>query len=114
MTDSTRWLTLPEAAVVAMRTERTIRNWIHDGILRPEAPGLLDRNLVLMAERTMRNRRGRPARATAHVVQVTPQTWVEVTACGKHAEAFKVGMITLVCQRCRLRPAVQPEMEDQE
>lgn len=54
------WLTLAEAADVAGRTERTIRNWVDAGVLKSPVPGRFQRDAVLAAERTMRRRVGRP------------------------------------------------------
>lgn len=54
------WLTLQEAADVAGRTERTIRNWVDAGVLKSPVPGRFQRDAVLAAERTMRRRVGRP------------------------------------------------------
>jgi len=54
------WLTLQEAADVAGRTERTIRNWVEAGVLETPVPGRYQRDAVLAAERTMRRRIGRP------------------------------------------------------
>ncbi|WP_102191514.1 helix-turn-helix domain-containing protein [Microbacterium aurantiacum] len=54
------WLTLSEAADVAGRTERTIRNWVDAGVLKSPVPGRFQRDAVLAAERTMRGRVGRP------------------------------------------------------
>lgn len=105
-----RWLTLPEAAIVAHRSERTLRNWMKDGVLRPAARGMFDRNVVLAAERKMRNRRGRPAPAAPRIVQAAG-AWIEVTACGTHLEALNAGLIALTCSRCRLRPSAAPEGE---
>lgn len=98
-------LRLADAAKVARRSERTIRNWVRDGLLKPVARGWFDRDEVLAVERQQRSRVGRPQPSAPTVVQVTPGKWVEVTACGTHAEALKAGMIALTCTRCRLRPA---------
>lgn len=53
------WLTLQEAADVAGRTERTIRNWVDAGELRVRH-GRYMRDEVLATERRMRSRVGRP------------------------------------------------------
>ncbi|MGU3424016.1 hypothetical protein ACLBWV_03700 [Microbacterium paraoxydans] len=53
------WLTLTEAADVAGRTERTIRNWVGAGELNPRH-GRYMRDEVLAAEQRMRRRVGRP------------------------------------------------------
>jgi hypothetical protein len=53
------WLTLAEAADVARRTERTIRNWVDAGELVPRHGRYL-RDEVLAAERRMRLKVGRP------------------------------------------------------
>lgn len=57
------WLTLTEAAEVAGRTERTIRNWVDAGVLKTPVHGRFTRDAVLAAERTMRRRVGRPRKA---------------------------------------------------
>lgn len=105
-----RWLTLPEAAIVAHRSERTLRNWVRDGVLRPAARGMFDRDVVLAVERKMRNRRGRPAPAAPRILQAAG-AWIEVTACGTHIAALNAGLIALTCKRCRLRPADAPEVQ---
>ena len=99
-----RWLTLPEAAIVAHRTERTLRNWVRDGVIRPVFRGMFDRDDVLTTERNMRNRRGRPAPAEPRFVQAAG-TRIEVTACGTHVAALAAGLVALTCPRCRIRPA---------
>lgn len=53
------WLTLAEAADVAGRTERTIRNWVDAEELTPRLGRFL-RDDVLAAERRMRRKVGRP------------------------------------------------------
>lgn len=53
------WLTLAEAADVAGRTERTIRNWVDANELTPRH-GRFMRDEVLAAEQRMRGRVGRP------------------------------------------------------
>lgn len=53
------WLTLAEAADAAGRTERTIRNWVNAGELKPRY-GRFMRDEVLAAEQRMRRRVGRP------------------------------------------------------
>jgi predicted transcriptional regulator len=55
----TVWVTLKEAAKVAGRTERTIRNWVAAGELTPRYR-LFDRDDVLASEQRMRRRIGRP------------------------------------------------------
>lgn len=57
------WLTLTEAAEVAGRTERTIRNWVDANELTPRH-GRFKRDEVLAAERRMRRRVGRPRKST--------------------------------------------------
>lgn len=57
------WLTLPEAADVAGRTERTIRNWIDAGELVPRH-GRFVRDEVLATEQRMRRKVGRPRKMT--------------------------------------------------
>ena len=83
----------------------TIRNWIRDGVLR--AP-VLNPSDVLVAERTMRNTRGRPAVSEPRTLRVADNYWVKVTACGTHAEALNSVMIALNCSRCR-EPAPSSE-----
>ena len=56
------WLTLAEAAEVAGRTERTIRNWVDADELKPRYGRFL-REEVLAAEQRMRRRVGRPRKA---------------------------------------------------
>ncbi len=56
------WLTLAEAADVAGRTERTIRNWVDAGEVTPRH-GRFMRDEVLAAERRMRRRVGRPRKS---------------------------------------------------
>lgn len=56
------WLTLAEAAVVARRTERTIRNWVKAGEIAP-VHGRFVREDVLATERRMRRKVGRPAKS---------------------------------------------------
>ncbi|AQY02054.1 hypothetical protein [Microbacterium foliorum] len=58
------WLTLHEAAVVARRTDRTIRNWIAAGELAPRY-GQFSRDEVLATEQRMRRKVGRPRKATS-------------------------------------------------
>lgn len=53
------WLTLAEAATVAGRTERTVRNWVKAGEIVP-VYGRFVRDEVLATERRMRRRVGRP------------------------------------------------------
>ncbi|WP_314097878.1 helix-turn-helix domain-containing protein [Microbacterium foliorum] len=53
------WLTLAEAAALAGRTERTIRNWVEAGQLRLHH-GRFKRDEVLATEKQMRQRIGRP------------------------------------------------------
>lgn len=59
----TVWLTLGEAADVAGRTERTIRNWISAGELQAFY-GRFAREQVLATERRMRRRVGRPPKGS--------------------------------------------------
>lgn len=63
------WLTLAEAADVAGRTERTIRNWVDAGVLKSPVPGRFQRDAVLAAERTMRRKIGRPRKTTNHEIR---------------------------------------------
>lgn len=49
LAEAKQWLTLSEAAIVARRSERTIRNWVRDGVLRPAARGMFGRDAVLAA-----------------------------------------------------------------
>ncbi|MFJ6547440.1 helix-turn-helix domain-containing protein [Microbacterium sp. NPDC091676] len=53
------WLTLQEAADVAGRTDRTVRNWVEAGELSTRL-GRFHRDEVLAAERRMRRKVGRP------------------------------------------------------
>ncbi len=53
------WLTLAEAACVAGRTDRTIRNWVAAGELRA-VHGRFNRDEVLATEQRMRRKVGRP------------------------------------------------------
>lgn len=56
------WLTLAEAAGVAGRPERTVRNWVDAGELTPRH-GRYMRDQVLDTERRMRRRIGRPRKS---------------------------------------------------
>jgi len=62
------WLTLAEAAGVAGRTERTIRNWIESGELQARHGRFL-RDDVLAAERRMRRKVGRPRKLQTPKIQ---------------------------------------------
>lgn len=62
------WLTLAEAADVAGRTERTIRNWVNANELTPRH-GRFMRDEVLAAERRMRGKVGRPRKGTKRETQ---------------------------------------------
>lgn len=55
----TRWLTLKDAAARVGKTERTIRNWVSWGELKPQMGRFSEREL-LAVEKAMRGRRGRP------------------------------------------------------
>lgn len=66
------WLTLAEAADVAGRTERTIRNWVDAGELRPRH-GRFMRDDVLATERRMRRKVGRPRRSVETHRAVAPR-----------------------------------------
>lgn len=57
------WLTLAEAADVAGRTERTIRNWVDANELTP-LHGRFMRDEVPAAEQRMRRKVGRPRKST--------------------------------------------------
>lgn len=104
-----RWLSLTEAAQVAHRSERTMRNWVRDGVLKPAAAGIFARDAVLAAEKLMKNRRGRPTATESRVVEATPGTWIRVTACGTHLAALDAGLVALTCRRCRIDPAQAPK-----
>lgn len=97
-----RWLTLEEAAEVAKRSERTLRNWVRDGVLKAPVHGFYDRELVVAAEQKVR--RGRPAPGKARVVEAAGVR-IEVIPCGTHTEALNAGLIALTCKRCTLAPA---------
>lgn len=56
------WLTLSEAAEVAGRTERTIRNWVNASEIMPQY-GRFMRDEVLATEQRMRRKVGRPRAA---------------------------------------------------
>ncbi|KTR76173.1 hypothetical protein NS234_12140 [Microbacterium oxydans] len=56
------WLTLAEAAAVAGRTERSIRNWVEAGELELRY-GRFKRDEVLATEKRMRQRIGRPKKS---------------------------------------------------
>jgi len=100
-----RWLTLEEAAEVAKRSERTLRNWVRDGVLKAPVHGFYDRERVVAAEQKVR--RGRPAPGAPRVVKAAG-VWIEVTACGTHKEALNAGLVALTCKRCTLAPAEEP------
>ena len=59
-----QWLTLSEAAVVAQRSERTIRNWVRGDELVP-LHGRFKREDVLSVEQRMRRKIGRPRKPKA-------------------------------------------------
>ena len=105
------WLTAGEAADVANRSERTIRNWVRDGVLLPHAAGLFRREDVLRAEQRMRKRRGRPSVVVPVVVRLYGDVWAEVSACGSHREALAVGMVAISCVRCRIERVQRPGSE---
>lgn len=108
MTQEKRWLTIAEAATVAGRTERTLRNWVRDGVLKPAVRGFFDRDVVLDAAKRMTTRRGRPTATASRVVEAAPGTWIKATACGTHAAALESGLVALTCKRCRIEPAHAP------
>lgn len=54
-----RWLTRAQAATRVGRSERTIRNWVHAGVLAPRLGRFLEDDVV-KADKTMRARVGRP------------------------------------------------------
>ncbi|WP_313366630.1 helix-turn-helix domain-containing protein [Microbacterium sp.] len=103
-----RWLNITEAADIAKRSERTMRNWVRDGVLKPALPGIFDRDAVLAAAKLMKNRRGRPTASEPRVVEATPGSWIRVTACGTHLAALNAGLVALSCRRCRVDPAESP------
>ncbi|WP_431792724.1 helix-turn-helix domain-containing protein [Microbacterium paraoxydans] len=109
-----RWLNITEAADIAKRSERTMRNWVRDGVLRPTLPGVFDRDAVLAAAKLMRNRRGRPSVTEPRVVEAAPGTWIKVTACGTHVAALDAGLVALTCRRCRIDPVDAPGVESAE
>lgn len=104
-----RWLTSEEAADVAKRSERTLRNWVRDGVLNAPVRGFYDRELVIAAEQKVR--RGRPVPGSPRVVEAAGVR-IEVTACGTHAEALNVGLVSLTCKRCVLVPAGRTKQDD--
>ena len=108
LAEEKRWLSITEAAQVAQRSERTMRNWVRDGVLKPAAPGIFGRPEVLEAAKQMANRRGRPKATEPRVVEATPGTWIRVKACGSHAAALDAGLVALTCRRCRIGPAEPP------
>lgn len=97
------WLTLTEAADVANRSERTIRNWVRDGVLQSRVGGRFARDEVLRAEQAMRNRVGRPTPSAPSVVRMWGETWAEVTACGAHRTALAAGLVAISCKKCRIQ-----------
>lgn len=103
-----RWLSLAEAAQVARRSERTMRNWVRDGVLKPAHHGVFDRDAVLAAEKLMQTRRGRPAVTEPRTIEAAPGNWIKVTACGTHVAALEAGLVALTCRRCRIAPATTP------
>lgn len=103
-----RWLNITEAADIAKRSERTMRNWVRDGVLKPAVPGIFDRDVVLAAAKLMKNRRGRPTATEPRIVQAAPGTWIKVSACGSHLAALDAGLVALACKRCRIEPAEAP------
>ncbi|MDR6142058.1 hypothetical protein QE375_001612 [Microbacterium foliorum] len=109
-----RWLNISEAADIAKRSERTMRNWVRDGVLKPALPGIFDRDAVLAAAKLMKNRRGRPTATEPRIVQATPGTWIKVTACGTHLAALDAGLVALTCRRCRIDPAEAPNEGDRD
>lgn len=103
-----RWLSLAEAARVARRSERTMRNWVRDGVLKPAAAGIFSRDAVLAAAKHMKDRRWREPATEARVVRAAPGVWISVTACGTHISTLNAGMVALTCKNCRIQPAEAP------
>lgn len=103
-----RWLNIAEAAEVARRSERTMRNWVRDGVLKPAAPGIFGRDAVLAAAKQMKDRRWRPTSTEARIVKAAPGVWISVTACGPHIATLNAGMVALTCKNCRIETAHEP------
>lgn len=57
-----RWVDIAGAAMLAGRTERSIRNWVADGTLAEasKGTGIFDAAAVLEAKKTKAGRVGRP------------------------------------------------------
>ncbi|MEA1264179.1 MerR family transcriptional regulator [Microbacterium sp. STF-2] len=103
-----RWLNIAEAAEVAGRTERTLRNWVRDGVLKPAVRGFFDRDVVLATAKRMTTRRGRPTATASRIVEAAPGSWIKATACGTHSDALEAGLVALTCRRCRIEPTEAP------
>lgn len=103
-----QWLTLSEAAAVAHRSERTMRNWVRDGVLKPAAAGIFARDAVLAAAKQMKDRRWRESATEARIVRAAPGVWISVTACGPHISTLNAGLVALTCRNCRIEPAEAP------
>ncbi|MCK2031250.1 helix-turn-helix domain-containing protein [Microbacterium galbinum] len=108
LAEEKRWLDLAEAATVARRTERTLRNWVRDGVLKPAAPGIFARDAVLAAAKQMTNRRWRPTATDARIVRAAPGVWISVTPCGPHISTLNAGLVALTCKKCSILPAEAP------
>lgn len=104
-----RWLSLAEAAQVARRSERTMRNWVRDGVLKPAAAGIFARDAVLAAAKQMKDRRWRPTSTEASIVEAAPGVWISVTTCGPHVATLNAGLVALTCRRCRIEAADAPD-----
>lgn len=104
-----RWLSLAEAAQVAHRSERTMRNWVRDGVLKPAAAGIFARDAVLAAAKQMKDRRWRESATEARVVRAAPGVWISVTPCGPHISTLNAGLVALTCRNCRIEPAEAPK-----
>lgn len=104
-----RWLSLAEAAQVAHRSERTMRNWVRDGVLKPAAAGIFARDAVLAAAKQMKDRRWRESATVARVVRAAPGVWISVTPCGPHVSRLDAGLVALTCGKCRIESAGPPD-----
>lgn len=109
LTAEKRWLNIAEAAAVARRSERTMRNWVRNGVLKPAAPGIFGRDAVLAAAKQMKDRRWRQAATEARVLKAAPGVWISVTACGAHTATLGSGLVNLACRRCRIEAADPPD-----
>lgn len=101
------WLTVADAADVANRSERTIRNWVRDGALAPRVRGLFARDDVLAAERQMRNGRGRPTATAPRLMHLWGEQWAYVKPCGTHRRALESGLVAISCLRCSIRQTAE-------